>query len=112
QSPTAFGYQWQRCNPNGRLCAPIAGATASTYSATADDSGHRLLAIVHATAGAAAQDALSGATAVVAAAAPPAGPVNTAAPTVAGTIEQGAQLTGSAGTWSSTATIAHPYNWF
>ena len=33
-SPSAFGYQWQRCNENGRLCAPIAGATAATYVTT------------------------------------------------------------------------------
>ena len=38
-SPTAPGTgcpprsptRWQRCNPNGRLCVPIAGATAATY---------------------------------------------------------------------------------
>ena len=41
-SPSAFGYQWQRCNENGRLCAPIAGATAATYVTTGDDVGHAL----------------------------------------------------------------------
>ena len=28
--PSSLAYQWQRCNANGRLCTPIAGATAST----------------------------------------------------------------------------------
>jgi hypothetical protein len=28
-SPTSFAYSWARCNQNGRLCAPIAGATAA-----------------------------------------------------------------------------------
>ena len=31
QTPTSIGYQWQRCNPNGRLCTPVPGATASSY---------------------------------------------------------------------------------
>jgi hypothetical protein len=111
QAPGAFAYQWQRCSPNGRLCTPIDGATAPTYVPTADDSGHRLLVVVHATAGDAAQDALSGTTAVVAAP-PSAGPSNTAAPTVAGTAGQGSQLTGSPGTWTSAETINYTFNWF
>jgi len=49
--PTAYSYAWQRCNANGRICAPIAGATLSTYTVVAADSGHRLLAIVQATPG-------------------------------------------------------------
>jgi hypothetical protein len=111
QPPSALGYQWQRCNPNGRLCTPIAGAVASSYTVTTDDSGHKLLAVVHATAGTAVQDSLSGA-ALVAAAAPPAGPSSSAAPTVAGTVEQGSQLTGSAGSWTGSGTIAYGFNWF
>ena len=109
QAPTALGYQWQRCNANGRLCTPIAGATASSYATTADDAGHRLLVLVHATAGSAAQDALSDATAVVST---PLGPSLSVAPAVTGTIEQGAQLTGSNGTWSGAGTIAYAYNWY
>jgi hypothetical protein len=111
QSPSALGYQWERCNANGRLCAPIAGATAQTYAATAEDSGHKLLALVHATAGAAVQDVLSVATPVVAAP-PSTGPLSTAAPGVTGTVQQGAQLTGNAGTWTSSGTIVYTYNWF
>ena len=64
-APAAVGYQWQRCNRNGRLCTPLPGATASTYAVTAADSGHALLAVVHATAGAASQDAISVATPAV-----------------------------------------------
>jgi hypothetical protein len=113
QPPSALGYQWERCNANGRLCAPIAGATMSTYTAVAEDAGHRLVAVVHATAGASAQDALSSTTPVVVAAAPTAtGPTNTAPPTVAGTVEQGTQLTGSPGSWTGSGTIAYSYNWF
>jgi hypothetical protein len=48
---TAYSYAWQRCNANGRICAPIAGATLATYTVVAADSGHQLLAIVQATSG-------------------------------------------------------------
>jgi hypothetical protein len=59
QPPGSFAYQWQRCNPNGRLCVPIEGATAVGYTVTAADAGHSLLATVHAVAGTTGQDALS-----------------------------------------------------
>jgi len=108
--PSALTYQWQRCNRNGRLCTPIGGATASSYALVADDGGHRVVAVVHATAGTAAQDALSTATPLIASSPPPpppaAPPAVSAAPTVAGTAEQGSQLTGTAGAGSFT------YNWF
>jgi hypothetical protein len=46
-APTTFTYQWLRCNANGRICVPISGATQSTYTPTADDSGHSLVATVN-----------------------------------------------------------------
>jgi predicted actin-binding protein len=111
QPPSSLGYQWQSCNANGRLCTPIAGATAASDTVAAADAGHKLLAIVHATAGNAAQDVFSGATPVIAAPAP-VGPTATAPPTVTGTLEQGAQLTGNPGTWSGAGTVTYGYNWY
>jgi hypothetical protein len=111
QALSALTYQWQRCNANGRLCTPIPGATAATYAVTAEDSAHKLLAVVHAMAGALAQDVLSAATPLVAAAAT-GGPTNSSAPTVAGTAQQGSQLSGNPGTWGGSGTIAYTYNWF
>jgi hypothetical protein len=61
RAPTSVAYQWLRCNANGRLCAPIAGATAPTYVVTADDRRHALVALVTATAGRATQATLSAA---------------------------------------------------
>ena len=110
-TPTTVEYQWQRCNPNGRLCKPLPGATASTYAVTAADTGHALLAVVHATVGTASQDAVSVATpaAVVAQAT---GPSSGGLPTVAGMSQQGKQLTGSTGIWSGSGVIGYGYQWY
>lgn len=59
--PTSYAYSWLRCNLTGRLCRPIAGATSSSYTLTAADGGHTLIAVVDATAGGSSQPALSAA---------------------------------------------------
>jgi hypothetical protein len=41
-----FTYRWLRCNANGRACAAITGATQQSYTRTADDTGHALVAAV------------------------------------------------------------------
>ena len=41
-SPTAFQYQWQRCNASGAACANVAGATQKTYLLTPADSGRTM----------------------------------------------------------------------
>ena len=40
--PTAFGYQWLRCDASGRNCAAISGAVGRTYTVTSADAGHTL----------------------------------------------------------------------
>jgi hypothetical protein len=46
-TPTiGFGHQWQRCDSKGNGCKSIAGATAPTYVATADDVGAALRVVV------------------------------------------------------------------
>jgi hypothetical protein len=42
-NPTAYGYQWERCGPDGTNCVDIAGATAATYRAGASDVGATLV---------------------------------------------------------------------
>ena len=46
--PIDYGYQWQRCDGQGKSCKNIAGATAGTYVATADDVGATLRVVVSA----------------------------------------------------------------
>jgi hypothetical protein len=66
-TPQSVAYQWLRCNPNGRICAPIAGATAAAYKPVAADVAHALVARVTATVGSTAQAAFSSASGAVAA---------------------------------------------
>ena len=47
--PTAFRYQWLRCNARGASCARISHATHSTYKLSKRDARHRLRVLVTAT---------------------------------------------------------------
>jgi hypothetical protein len=64
-TPQSLAYQWLRCNPNGRLCVPIAAATTAAYTPVSADVAHALVAQVTAKVGTTAQAALSAATAAV-----------------------------------------------
>lgn len=109
-TPAATAYTWLRCNANGRICAPIAGQTAASYTLTADDAGHTILAAATASTGTAKTTALTIRSAVVRTAP---GPVLTAAPSI-GTIalQQGKQVSGTTGTWTSGGSIAYAYQWY
>lgn len=41
--PTAYAFQWQRCNTTGGECVNIAGATTPTYPLVPADHGHTLV---------------------------------------------------------------------
>lgn len=41
-NPTSFAYQWQRCDVDAVVCAPVPGATGKTYGVRATDVGFRL----------------------------------------------------------------------
>ena len=104
-TPPALRYSWRRCNANGRLCTVVAGATTDTYTVTATDVGHVLLAAV--TAG--SQTVLSLSAGVVRAMP---GPLAIGRPAVSGTLQQGNRLTGTPGTWSGSGTIVYAYQWY
>ena len=48
-NPSSFAYQWEDCNASQEECAPIGGATASTYTPVAADVNHMLVVAVTAT---------------------------------------------------------------
>jgi hypothetical protein len=110
-TPSAYAFQWLRCDATARACATIAGATSATYMPAAGDSGHRLIVLVSATAGSATQAVLSLPTAALAGSTPPPPTATLPKPTVTGGPRQGQRLTGAApsGT-AATATLA--YQWY
>ncbi len=44
--PTAYAYQWLRCDVNGANCAPITGATANKFTLSSSDAGHTVISLV------------------------------------------------------------------
>jgi fibronectin-binding autotransporter adhesin len=108
-TPTSTTYRWFRCNPNGRLCAEVAGQTAATYSLVTEDAGHTIVAAATAVAGAQTTTVLTVRSALVRTAP---GPVVSAPPAIGGTPQQGKQLTGTPGTWTSGGSISYHYQWY
>jgi hypothetical protein len=104
-APT-FTYRWQRCDADGTNCVDIAGATSSTYTPTAADTGMRLQAVITATntVGSAVVD--SPQTAAVGGP-----PTNRALPTITGTPQQGETLTADPGAWTASPSPTFAYQW-
>jgi GH25 family lysozyme M1 (1,4-beta-N-acetylmuramidase) len=67
-SPTAFAYQWRRCDATGAACAAVAGAAAAQYVVPPGDIGFTLSLVVTATGRGGLRSAAAATTAVVAAA--------------------------------------------
>ena len=65
-APTAYAFQWDRCDPAGAACAPIPGATGQAYAVTADDAGATIRVDVTASNAVGATTAVSPVTAPVA----------------------------------------------
>jgi hypothetical protein len=65
-NPTAFAYQWQRCDVDALTCANVVGATGKTYGVRLADLGFRLRVQVTASKDGRSGTATSAATAVVA----------------------------------------------
>jgi Ig domain of plant-specific actin-binding protein len=110
-TPAKLAYLWQRCNANGRLCTSIASATEDSYTVTAADDGHALVAVVQGTFGTTTQDVWSSASVPVAGA-DVVGPTAALGPTVTGTEAQGSQLSISPGIWNGTGPISYAYQWY
>jgi hypothetical protein len=76
-APSGFDHRWLRCAADGTDCAPVAGATGTTYTLTDADAYHRMKTDVTAENGSGASTATSAPSAIVADAAgrsaPPSG---------------------------------------
>src|SRR5205814_9851205 len=102
-SPTAFSYEWLRCNSAGAGCAPIALATTASYTAGEADVGHTLrVAVVASNAAGSSAPATSPQTAVVTAALR--APSNVSLPAISGTAQEGQTLSADPGSWTEAPT--------
>jgi hypothetical protein len=99
--PLGFAYQWQRCDTAGTACAPIPGATSSTYKVSSDDAGARLAVLVVATNAAGSASSSSVPTATVPNPAPTPTPTPTPAPS-------GSLYVAPTGSDSSSGTLTSP----
>jgi hypothetical protein len=70
-TPTAYAYQWERCDSGGANCGGISGATFSSYLAQPADVGSTLVAVVTASNSAGSASAAAAPSAIVAAAPSP-----------------------------------------
>jgi hypothetical protein len=105
--PTAFRYQWQRCDAAGNACASITGAVEKTYLVTNADRSRTLRVVVFASNIEGVGEARSAQTGVVAEST---ASQNTTRPTITGEAEVGEQLTATEGTWTNSPT-SYQYRW-
>ncbi len=108
--PISYAYQWQRCDQTGGGCSNIAGATGATYPVVTGDVGSTIVVNVTASNGGGNASKASAATGVVQAASAVA-PVNSVAPSISGTAQDGQVLTAALGSWSGTQPISYAYQW-
>ncbi|MGA2012338.1 MAG: hypothetical protein ABSH51_17690, partial [Solirubrobacteraceae bacterium] len=109
---TGYTYRWEDCDSAAVNCAPIAGATAPTFTLTASDDNHTIRVMESATnVGGTGGPVSSAATGVVSSGSPaPAPPSDTSPPTIVGTPAEGRTLSETDGTWSGAPT-GFAYQW-
>jgi hypothetical protein len=105
-----FSYAWERCNPNGRACAPIRGAGSNHYQVAAPDLGHALVALVQAANATTLQNAFSVATPPVVAASVN-GPIALTPPAIEGSAATGSQLIAVTGRWHGVGSVGFAFQW-
>jgi hypothetical protein len=107
-NPTAFSYQWYRCdNPGKTNCQPLNGANSRNYRLTGGDAGHTIYASVTASN---RDGSATGASDPVGPVAANAAPRNTSAPSIAGNPQVGQTLTANEGGWNNAPT-SFRYQW-
>jgi sugar lactone lactonase YvrE len=107
-SPGSIGYsyQWERCASPGE-CAPIAGASSSSYTLTEADVESALVVQVTATSTGGSSIGASVPTAKVAAESL----TEFAPPSISGAVELGGELAADPGIWSGAGSVSFAYDW-
>ncbi len=105
-TPSAYAYQWLRCQPGGAACSAIAGATGQTYATSTADIGSSIVV---------QETALDAYGSGVPATSEPTGvigapPTATAPPTINGEARQGQTLVESHASWTNAPT-QYEYAW-
>jgi Ca2+-binding RTX toxin-like protein len=110
--PITFTYSWRRCNPIGdpTTCVQIAGATTSTYTPTVQDIGFSIRVWITGTNLAGSDVAITNHTFPIVDK-PHFSPAVVKAPSVAGTLITGRQLTADVGTFSGDLPIKTTFIW-
>jgi hypothetical protein len=96
-SPTAFTYQWQRCDSDGASCGDISGATTKTYHLADADTGNTVRVQVKATNSDGSATTPSKTTDVVSG---NAAPRSLQKPAISGKAQVGETLTADPGRWA------------
>lgn len=105
--PLEYSYEWESCNAVGSGCLPIPGATTSTYTPQASESGDTLRVTVTAANAAGRREATSSTVGPVTASAPE----NEYPPTLEGEAVEGKTLSLTTGTWRGAEPISYTYAW-
>jgi hypothetical protein len=106
-SPTAYAYQWLRCDSAGANCAAIAAATSSSYLPTSADVSATIRSKVTASNASGQASSQSSQTAAVAGEAP----VDTTLPALSGAVQQEQVLSSTSGNWKGTTPMSYGYQW-
>ena len=103
-------WQWLRCEEGGGGCVPIAGATAQTYTLTLEDQAHSIEVSETVLNGVGSSEPESSAPSATVPRPPASPPEATGAPSITGTVEQGATLTLHSATWTGEPK-SYTYQW-
>jgi hypothetical protein len=108
-TPISYAYQWQRCNAAGSSCGAISSATNQNYVVSHNDVNRTIRVEVTATNVDGKTQALSLATAEIAAIGSV--PANTKQPNPTGTAQEGQTINVDSGNWSGLKPITFSYQW-